>query len=112
MTVQCDFSRFAILTARENGKKTFRIKGEWKGDFSDQSQVWEKLLQRQQNGQNLLTLTVKNDGTFCIHNDTFLLGFLTSMSSWPFWQPCLELSLQLSRHEIQIIDVLGLSRCC
>lgn len=56
-------------------------KGEWKGDFSDQSQIWYKLLQhqyKQENGQNdhvFWTRTMCNDGTFWIDYDNFLMGF-------------------------------------
>jgi Calpain family cysteine protease. len=59
-------------------------KGEWKGDFSDQSQIWYKLLQHHQyshhdNGQNpdnvFWTRTMCNDGTFWIDYDNFLMGF-------------------------------------
>jgi Calpain family cysteine protease/Ubiquitin interaction motif len=48
-------------------------KGEWKGDFSDKSQVWEKLLQ--QGVLEGVTRSMQNDGTFFIDYDNFLLGF-------------------------------------
>jgi len=51
-------------------------KGEWKGDFSDQSQIWERLLQHG-SGANAsgLQRTMKNDGTFYIDYDNFLMAF-------------------------------------
>ena len=50
--------------------------GEWKGDFSDKSDIWEKLLQHQQHGSGQsLQRSMKNDGTFWIDYDNFLLGF-------------------------------------
>lgn len=60
-------------------------RGEWKGDFSDQSKVWERLLQEKQPQQQRDTTTattnlnvqrtMKNDGTFWIDYDNFLMGF-------------------------------------
>ena len=47
-------------------------RGEWKGDFSDQSEVWEKLLIY---SGKTLERTFRNDGTFWIDYDSFLLGF-------------------------------------
>jgi len=59
-------------------------KGEWKGDFSDQSQIWFKLLQHHQSHPQecdgkkddvFWTRTMCNDGTFWIDYDNFLMGF-------------------------------------
>ena len=59
-------------------------KGEWKGEFSDNSAAWEKLLKYRKEGmlsssQGLdspgLQRTMKNDGTFWIDYDHFLMGF-------------------------------------
>ena len=71
-------------------------KSEWKGDFSDHSNVWEKLLKHQwHGGQRLggsfqsnsdkrdeeeklahrLERTMRNDGKFWIDYDSFLMGF-------------------------------------
>lgn len=49
-------------------------KGEWKGDFSDRSETWEKLLQHSGNS-NLLERTMRNDGQFWIDYDNFLMAF-------------------------------------
>ena len=46
-------------------------KGEWKGEFSDRSNSWEKLL----NSSGItLPRSMENDGTFWIGYDDFLLG--------------------------------------
>jgi hypothetical protein len=52
-------------------------KGEWKGEFSDKSDIWEKLLQHQEPGGDAAYLhrTMKNDGIFWIDYDSFLMGF-------------------------------------
>ena len=57
-------------------------KGEWKGEFSDNSHVWEKLLQNKQAGledDNMdvagLERSGRDDGKFWISYDDFLLGF-------------------------------------
>jgi len=47
-------------------------RGEWKGEFSDKCQVWEKLMV---NSGITLPRTMANDGTFWIGYDDFLLGF-------------------------------------
>lgn len=48
--------------------------GEWKGDFSDRSETWEKLLKHSGNS-NLLERTMRNDGQFWIDYDNFLMAF-------------------------------------
>jgi len=79
------------FTNHDDGKvRLLRIRnphgqGEWKGDFSDQSDdVWERLLQsttasNNSNGNDIdtqfLHRTMKNDGTFWIDYDHFLMGF-------------------------------------
>lgn len=55
-------------------------KGEWKGDFSDNSSTWERLLSHQtdqsrRSDESPLTRTMENDGTFWIDYDSFLMGF-------------------------------------
>eukprot|EP00980_Cylindrotheca_fusiformis_P029856 scaffold23961_cov230-Cylindrotheca_fusiformis.AAC.1 len=51
-------------------------KGEWQGDFSDKSAVWEKLLRYQQQGdESFLYRTMTNDGSFWIDYDNFLMAF-------------------------------------
>jgi len=63
-------------------------KGEWKGEFSDRSGIWEKLLQHQEPGglggggfddndgaTPALHRTMKDDGIFWIDYDSFLMGF-------------------------------------
>ena len=54
-------------------------KGEWKGDFSDQSSTWERLLSHRygqiKSDEGPLTRTMENDGTFWIDYDSFLMGF-------------------------------------
>ena len=50
-------------------------KGEWQGEFSDRSDVWERLLQHTQSGTSGLERTMKNDGTFWMDYDSFLMGF-------------------------------------
>lgn len=49
-------------------------RGEWQGEFSDRSDVWEKLLRHTQTDTSL-ERTMQNDGTFWIDYDCFLLGF-------------------------------------
>ena len=55
--------------------------GEWKGEFSDHSDAWEKLLENKQHdsqdstGVSDLERTMLNDGYFWISYDDFLLGF-------------------------------------
>lgn len=57
--------------------------GEWQGEFSDKSDVWEKLLLHKRHdsaspnspGLAALERTMKNDGTFWIDYDSFLMGF-------------------------------------
>jgi len=49
-------------------------KGEWQGEFSDKSHVWEKLLQHSGDSASLKR-SMKNDGTFWIDYDKFLMGF-------------------------------------
>jgi hypothetical protein len=61
--------------------------GEWKGEFSDKSTVWHKLLQHKNGSVSSshvdltkpispeLERTMKNDGTFWIGYDDFLMGF-------------------------------------
>ncbi|KAL7543669.1 hypothetical protein ACHAXR_013497 [Thalassiosira sp. AJA248-18] len=63
--------------------------GEWKGEFSDKSPVWERLMQskngnwKESNGAVDLTApqspelkrTMVNDGTFWIDYDSFIMGF-------------------------------------
>ena len=52
-------------------------KGEWKGEFSDLSSTWERLLSNRTNQtseENPLTRTMENDGTFWIDYDCFLMG--------------------------------------
>jgi hypothetical protein len=51
-------------------------KGEWKGDFSDKSQIWKKLLFASNDIEATnLQRTMKNDGSFWIDYDNFLMGF-------------------------------------
>lgn len=64
-------------------------KSEWKGDFSDKSPIWQKLMENRSNGgadsSGILDLTVptspelkrtmKDDGVFWIDYDSFLMGF-------------------------------------
>lgn len=64
-------------------------KSEWKGDFSDKSPIWQKLMANRSNGgadsSGILDLTVpkspelkrtmKDDGVFWIDYDSFLMGF-------------------------------------
>mmetsp|Transcript_27020 Transcript_27020/g.53989 ORF Transcript_27020/g.53989 Transcript_27020/m.53989 type:complete len:460 (+) Transcript_27020:1810-3189(+) len=59
-------------------------RGEWKGNFSDRSGVWDKLLfSKYLNSSSTTTTTstvslqrsFKNDGTFWIDFDNFLMGF-------------------------------------
>ena len=50
-------------------------KGEWKGDFSDQSSAWERLLRATSNSLNGLDRSMRNDGCFWIDYDSFLMGF-------------------------------------
>lgn len=64
-------------------------KGEWKGDFSDKSPIWQKLLANKSNGgagssgifdltapqSPELKRTMKDDGVFWIDYDSFLMGF-------------------------------------
>merc|ERR1712151_1381018 len=58
-------------------------KGEWKGDFSDGSKMWEKLLANRGtplsgdgiNSRGTFERTHQNDGTFWIDFDHFLMGF-------------------------------------
>jgi hypothetical protein len=47
-------------------------KGEWRGDFSDRSATWEKLIEH---GGASLTRSLRNDGTFWIDYDNFLMAF-------------------------------------
>jgi hypothetical protein len=63
--------------------------GEWKGEFSDNSPVWERLMENKhgnwKESQGMIDLTVPqspelkrtmtNDGTFWIDYDSFLMGF-------------------------------------
>ena len=51
--------------------------GEWKGDFSDSSATWEKLLRHHNNNGNVPSLerTMRNDGTFWMDYDNFLMAF-------------------------------------
>jgi len=65
--------------------------GEWKGEFSDLSSSWEKLINSSMNSMTtttttedsnseiwddiLLKRTMENDGTFWIDYDSFLMGF-------------------------------------
>jgi hypothetical protein len=51
--------------------------GEWKGEFSDRSGVWEKLLKHKQYDSQVSDLerTMRDDGTFWIDYDSFLMGF-------------------------------------
>ena len=60
--------------------------GEWKGEFSDKSSVWQRLLAHKNSSGNRcvdltkpmspeLERTHKNDGTFWIGYDDFLMGF-------------------------------------
>ena len=48
-------------------------KGEWKGDFSDRSDTWIKLMEHC--GEANLERTMRNDGTFWIDYDNFLMAF-------------------------------------
>ena len=48
-------------------------KGEWQGEFSDKSKIWDKLLQHK--GSPGLERTMKNDGVFWIDYDAFLMAF-------------------------------------
>jgi calpain-15 len=53
-------------------------KGEWKGEWSDRSPIWEELLECQ--SRNLgrgdgLQRSMTDDGTFWIDYDSFLMGF-------------------------------------
>jgi hypothetical protein len=48
------------------------LQGEWKGDFSDKSDVWERLLL---SSGVTLPRTMANDGTFWIDYDNFLMAF-------------------------------------
>jgi hypothetical protein len=62
-------------------------KGEWKGEFSDNSDTWQKLLEHQGGDDAATTATaaalnspglqrtMKNDGCFWIDYDNFLMGF-------------------------------------
>jgi len=56
-------------------------KGEWKGEWSDHCDIWDQLLRhKQHNSQDDIVLsdferTKRNDGTFWISYDDFLLGF-------------------------------------
>lgn len=54
--------------------------GEWKGDFSDKSEIWKKLIMYQsvkdgEKSSQRLERTHKNDGTFWIDYDHFLMSF-------------------------------------
>lgn len=59
--------------------------GEWKGEFSDKSDVWQKLLAHKNGAGRCVDLTkpmspelqrtMANDGTFWIGYDDFLMGF-------------------------------------
>ena len=65
--------------------------GEWKGDFSDRSPIWERLMASKRGSNGMIDLTsdympqepqspelkrtMKNDGTFWIDYDSFLMGF-------------------------------------
>lgn len=55
--------------------------GEWKGEFSDRSDIWQRLLAHKKNSGNpssmspALERTMKNDGTFWIAYDDFLMAF-------------------------------------
>ena len=50
--------------------------GEWKGAFSDKSDVWQRLLQQSRNTSIQLPKRTKvNDGTFWIDFDNFLMAF-------------------------------------
>ena len=67
-------------------------KSEWKGDFSDKSPIWQKLMENRSNGRTdsngvfdltvntvpespELKRTMKDDGVFWIDYDSFLMGF-------------------------------------
>lgn len=50
-------------------------KGEWKGEFSDNSDTWERLLQNQTEADAGLQRSMKNDGCFWIDYDNFIMGF-------------------------------------
>jgi calpain-15 len=50
-------------------------KGEWKGEWSDRSDIWEKLLEHDHSGISGLQRSMRNDGTFWIDYDSFLMGF-------------------------------------
>ena len=61
-------------------------KGEWKGNFSDTSPVWERLLANERNRHgnsssssaaagSQLSRTMKDDGVFYMDYDSFLMGF-------------------------------------
>ena len=50
-------------------------RGEWKGDFSDRSGLWEKLLASTSQHEPGLHRSMKNDGQFWIDYDNFLMGF-------------------------------------
>jgi hypothetical protein len=50
-------------------------KGEWKGEWSDRSDIWEKLLEHDHSGISGLQRSMRNDGTFWIDYDSFLMEF-------------------------------------
>ena len=53
-------------------------RGEWRGEFSDNSSAWEELLKHQTSlsgDGSYLERTMQNDGTFWIDYDSFLMGF-------------------------------------
>jgi Calpain family cysteine protease len=56
---------------------SYLIAGEWKGEFSDRSGVWEELLKHKQYDSQVSDLerTMRDDGTFWIDYDSFLMGF-------------------------------------
>jgi Calpain family cysteine protease len=69
--------RIALASFILNALASYLITGEWKGEFSDRSGVWENLLKHKQYDSQVSDLerTMRDDGTFWIDYDSFLMGF-------------------------------------